>query len=98
MRLRRKQKQEERVRTDNRDFTRYEVIVDGHQRPPQNKRRAVLDMVHQLIERDVPASAIKGVLGGRFRSVEGDIEDGDAVAVALRSCQPWTQAGRVVCG
>lgn len=88
VRLRRKQKQEERVHSDGRDFTRYQVIVDGQERPPQNKRRAVLDMVQQLIERDVPARDIGSVLGGRFRSVEGDIEQGDAVAAALRAANP----------
>src|ERR1039458_923921 len=64
-----------RVPRDGRDMTRYHVIVDGSELPHENKRKTMLVMVTNLIERDVPAAAIGEELGSRFRSVEGELED-----------------------
>jgi hypothetical protein len=64
-----------RVARDGRDITRYHVIVDGSKLPHENKRKTMLVMVTNLIERDVPAVAIGEELGSRFRSVEGELED-----------------------
>jgi hypothetical protein len=64
-----------RVARDGRDMTRYHVIVDGNELPHENKRKTMLVMITNLIERGVPASAIGEELGSRFRSVEGEPED-----------------------
>jgi hypothetical protein len=75
VRVRRKEQQQERVRTQKRDMTRYHVIVEGEELPATSKRETVLVMVTHLIERGVPASAIGTELGTRFRSIQGEHEE-----------------------
>jgi hypothetical protein len=75
VRLRRKEQQQERARTQNRDFTRYHVVSDGRELPETNKRQTMLAMVTALIERGVSPAKIEDVLGPRFRSVEGELDD-----------------------
>jgi hypothetical protein len=75
VRVRRKEQQQERVRTQNRDMTRYHVIVDGTELPATVKRKTMLVMVTNLIERGAPAAAIGEVIGRRFRSIEGEHDD-----------------------
>jgi hypothetical protein len=70
VRVRRKE-QQERVRSQSRDMTRYHVIVDGAELPATSKRETMLIMVKELIARGVPASDIGDELGPRFRSIEG---------------------------
>lgn len=95
VRLRRKDKQQERVRTDRRDFTRYHVIVDGEVLPDENKRHAVRTMVQKLIERGVTAKSIGEVLSrGRFRFVEGELTNEEDVTAALRADSPRIDARR----
>lgn len=89
VRLRRKDQQRAPVSTDGRDFTRYHVVVDGEVLPDQNKRHAVRTMIQSLIERGVPARSIGEVLSrARFRFVEGELTDEDAVVAALRTDDP----------
>lgn len=95
VRLRRKDEQRERVTTDGRDFTRYHVVVDGQVLPDENKRHAVRTMVQQLIDRGVPASSIGAILSrGRFRFIEGELTDEEAVTAALRADDPRIDARR----
>ena len=75
VRVRRKEQQQERARTQNRDMTRYHVIADGEELPATSKRQTMLVMVTNLIERGVPAGEIAEVIGPRFRSIEGEHED-----------------------
>jgi hypothetical protein len=75
VRVRRKEQQQERVRTQNRDMARYHVIVDGEELPATVKRKTMLVMITKLIERGVPASAIGDVIGRRFRSIQGEYDD-----------------------
>jgi hypothetical protein len=75
VRVRRKEQQQERVRTQNRDMTRYHVIVDGAELEATSKRETMLVMVTKLIERGAPAPAIGEVIGRRFRSIQGEYED-----------------------
>jgi hypothetical protein len=56
-------------------MTRYHVIVDGHELPHENKRKTMLVMVTNLIERGVSACDIEDELGSRFRSVDGEHDD-----------------------
>lgn len=84
VRLRRKERQRERARSDNRDFTRYHVVVDGQALPDENKRNAVRLMVTQLLERGVAAAQIAEVLSEvRFRSVEGEVENTEELVEAF---------------
>lgn len=64
-----------RMARDGRDMTRYHVIVDGSELPHENKRKTMLVMITNLIERGVPAAAIGDELRSRFRSVEGELDD-----------------------
>lgn len=75
VRVRRKEQQHERVRTQNRDMTRYHVIADGEEQPATSKRQTMLVMITCLVERGVPARDIAEVIGPRFRSIEGEHED-----------------------
>ncbi|MGH2855068.1 MAG: hypothetical protein ACRDLF_12860 [Solirubrobacteraceae bacterium] len=75
VRVRRKEQQQERVRTDNRDMTRYHVIVDGAELEATSKRETMLVMITKLIERGASAAAIGEVIGRRFRSIEGEYKD-----------------------
>jgi hypothetical protein len=59
VRVRRKEQQQERVRTNDR-YARYHVIVDGTDLPHENKRNSIRVMITSLIERGVPAAAIGG--------------------------------------
>lgn len=89
VRLRRKERQRERARADNRDFTRYHIVVAGQALPDENKRNAVRLMVEQLIQRGVPAAAIGNVLGPRvFRAVEGEITDETQLSERLKEAFP----------
>ena len=63
VRLRRKDAARERVvRGEGRDFTRYQVVVDGEVLPDENKRNTVRVMVEQLVARGVTAEAIAKVI------------------------------------
>lgn len=90
VRLRQKQKQQERVRRDGRDFTRYKVVVDGKALPDENKRNAVRVLVHQLVQRGVSANEMSQHLGGarQFRSVDGEMEDEEGLVAALLDDDP----------
>ena len=95
VRLRRKDKQQERVSSDGRDFTRYHVIVDGQVLPDENKRHAVRTMVQQLVARGISAFSIGDVLSPvRFRSVDGELTSEEDVAAALRADDPRVDARR----
>lgn len=75
VRVRRKEQQQERARSQSRDMTRYHVVVDGNELPATSKRETMLVMVTKLIESGVPASAIGKELGVRFRSIPGEHQD-----------------------
>jgi hypothetical protein len=72
VRVRRKEQQQERARSQSRDMTRYHVIADGSELPATSKRETILIMVTKLIESGVLASAIGDELGVRFRSIKGE--------------------------
>jgi hypothetical protein len=76
VRVRRKDQERERSRTDGRGFTRYHIVIDGKQLADENKRKAVRTMVARLIERGCPAEKIAAVLGERkFRGVDGELTE-----------------------
>lgn len=89
VRLRRKEQQKERVLRSGRDFTRYHIVVDGVEQASTNKRRSVLGMVRELVNKGVPLAEIAPVLGERHIAVVVGLPgSSDEVADALG------QAGR----
>ncbi|GHJ56367.1 hypothetical protein Nm8I071_56740 [Nonomuraea sp. TT08I-71] len=84
IRVGRKVIEQERRSSDNRDWTRYHIVVDGQLLPDENKRRAVRLMLEKLVERRVPAAAIGKVLTpGRFRPLTGEHHTDEEVRAAL---------------
>lgn len=98
VRVRRKDRQRERVQRDSRDFTRYHIVVDGQEQPEANKRNAMRLMVAALVNRGVPVQAIKEQLHSRcFRSVDGNFENAEALQSALLAADPRIDVGRWYC-
>ena len=84
VRLRRKEQQRERARTDRRDFSRYHVIVGGMELDHQNKRQAIRIMVEQLIEHGAAPAEVAEVLGAsKVRFVEGRLDQADELVAAI---------------
>jgi len=84
VKLRRKEKQKERVRADGRDFTRYHIIVEGTELPDQNKRNAIRVMIEQLVAKGVALEDVRSVLPARaFRVFPGHLGKPDAILAAL---------------
>ncbi|WP_433285545.1 hypothetical protein [Micromonospora sp. CA-244673] len=95
IRVGRKVAEQERRGSDNRDWTRYHIVVDGQVLPDENKRRAVRLMIQKLIERGVAAAAIGRVLPpGRFRPLEGEHQSEEAVQAALMQQYPGVEVSR----
>lgn len=95
IRVGRKAAEQERRGTDNRDWTRYHIVVDGQVLPDENKRRAVRLMIEKLIERGVQAAAIGAALSpGRFRPIEGEHHSEEEVQTALAEQYPGVEVRR----
>lgn len=98
VRLRRKDVARERARSDGRDFTRFHIIVDGVERPHQNKRNAIRTMVEELAARGAPLAEIRSLLPDRVvRVVPGRLDDAEGVARALRVADAKADPGRWYC-
>ncbi len=89
VRVRRKDQERARSRTDGRDFTRYHIVIDGKQLPDENKRKAVRTMVARLIERDCSAEKVADVLGERkFRGIDGELTDPGEMIAPVEAAYP----------
>ncbi len=89
VRVRRKDQERERSRTGGRDFTRFQVVIEGEALADESKRRAVHTMVAKLIERDCPAERIAQILGPRkFRGVDGELSDPEEMAAPVEAAYP----------
>ena len=98
VRLRRKEVARERTRSDGRDFTRFHIVVDGVERPHQNKRNAIRTMVEELAARGAPLAEIRTLLPERvMRVVSGRLGDAGAVAEALVAADAKVDPGRWYC-
>ena len=76
-------------------FTRFHIIVNGDDGPDQNKRQAILTMVEQLAGQGVGLADIGRMLPGRaMRSVEGLVEDKEALGKALSHAYPGIDVPR----
>lgn len=85
-----KRKDRERRKAVNPEkYMRYRVVVDGNTLPAQNKRRAVLDMVAQLVSRGVAPERIAEVLGPRrFRGAPWDGDDLEELGREITAAYP----------
>ena len=71
-------------RIDNRDWTRYQIVVDGQCSAPMRKRQAVRTMIKALADKGIPFPSIADQLPAYgLRSVEGQITDETAVGAAM---------------
>lgn len=86
--LRRKVQERELTRTSNRDLSKFHIVIDGQERPEDNKRNTVLAMVTQLIERGASPQELGSLLGSKLRSIEGTGMDAEAVATQLTLDRP----------
>ena len=69
---------------DNRDFTRFHIVVNGIAGSTENKRNAVRIMVASLVERGVRLAEIQALLPARaMRTIPGTLHDPSDVAAAL---------------
>ncbi len=98
VRLRRKDAARDRARSDGRDFTRYQIVVDGQALPDENKRNAIRVMVDQLGAQGVPLARISETLPRRaMRVLSGLFTDEDAVREALAAADPKVDLPRWFC-
>jgi hypothetical protein len=84
--IRKKDQQQEKARLDNRNWTRYQIIVDGDPGPPLRKRQAVLTMIQQLSQRGIRLEAVSKVLPpSRLRVIPAQLQGTSTIADALRA-------------
>jgi len=76
--------------SDGRDFSRFNVVVDGTVLPSENKRNSVRVMIAALVERGVPFAELRELLGGHVRSLEGNPAD---IAAAFHGAFPNLDIG-----
>lgn len=89
VKVRRKEAERERAQTSGRDFTRYQIVVEGQPLADQNKRNAIRVMIQQLVERGVSLEAIQNTMpASKMRVLEGTFAGGDSVSSALKSAYP----------
>jgi hypothetical protein len=89
VRLRRKDQERQRSRTEGRDFTRFHIVLDGEPLPDENKRRAIRTMVEHLVERGCPAERIEEIIGPRkFRGVDGLLAEPEEMVGPMEEAYP----------
>jgi hypothetical protein len=95
VKIRRKEVARERSLTNQKDYTQYQVVVDGVPLPAVKKRHAVRTMMAELIKKGVSLSEMDAVIpGSRLRTVEGQVTDQDAVRDALLAAYPTIDLAR----
>lgn len=98
VRLRRKDAARDRARRDGRDFSRFHIIVDGHELPDENKRNSIRVMVQQLVAQGVSIADIAALLPDRaFKVVPDRPASEDEVRTALSASHPGVEARRLFC-
>ena len=98
VRLRRKDVARDRARRDGRDFSRFHVVVDGHELPDENKRNSIRVMVQQLVDRGVSVADIAELLPDRaFKVVPGKLEREADLKAALAAEHPGADVPRFYC-
>jgi hypothetical protein len=85
VRIRRKEAARERATRSSRDYTRFHVVVDGHELPAENKRNAMRLMIRHLYDRGAPIDAIYSAISKRMKVLPGVFRTGDDVREGLVS-------------
>ena len=86
VRVRRKEAAQRRSneRADNRDWTQYQIVVDGQESEPMRKRQAVREMIKALKGKGIPYTEIADRLPAYgLRAVPGRITDEGALGAAM---------------
>jgi hypothetical protein len=92
VRLRRKDQERHRARSDGRDFTRFQIVVDGAPLPHENKRRAMRTMVETMVGRGCDPARIAEIIGDRrFRGIDGVLSDPDQMIEPMEVAYPGLQ-------
>jgi hypothetical protein len=95
VKIRRKEAARERTLASTKDFTRYEIVVDGLARPAVRKRHAVRTMIADLLTKGVTLAEVDAVIAGnRFRRVPGNLTDQADVLEAFEVEHPGVDAAR----
>jgi len=97
VRLRRKEQQIERARTDPRDLSKYQLVVEGSSRSPNYKRQVVREMIEELTARGVSILDIRRHLRSRMLVVDGTHQDQSSVEAALAGVRPGIDTGWWFC-
>lgn len=94
--VKRKDAERQRARrAEGRDFTRYEIVVNGHSLPDENKRNAIRVMVEQLVAQGVdPAHLVPIVRKSKLLELDGEHRDQESVKAALLERYPETRVKR----
>ena len=83
--LRRKEAARERVARSGRDWTKFHVVVDGEELPPEHKRNAMRTMVEHLVARGAPIAEIYETISKRMKVLQGIYPRGKEVRAALEA-------------
>lgn len=84
--IRKKDQQQEKARLENRDWTRYQIIVDGEPGTPLRKRQAVLTMIQKLRQKGIRVEEVSKILPpSRLRVIPAQLQDTAAIEDALRA-------------
>jgi hypothetical protein len=90
VKVREKQQKERQARTGSRDFTRYDLIVNGDEHPNLGKRWLIFHMVSGAIHSGIDLTEIKSLLswrGNLFVSFDGEL-GADEFKSALMETDP----------
>lgn len=85
VRIRRKEAARERAARTSRDFTKFHVVVDGHELPAENKRNAMRLMIEELVARGASLELVYATVSKRMKVLPGIYRTGDEVRDALVS-------------
>lgn len=89
VRVRRKEAERERSHVSGKDFTRYQIVVDGNALPEDNKRNAVRTMVEQLVLKGLSPESIRSLMASsKWVVLDGAHPPGEGVASALEVAYP----------
>ncbi len=95
VKLRRKDAVAAKARAEGKDFTRYNIIVDGNELPSENKRQAMRVMVSELVKRGAALALIREVLPQRkMKTLPGQVSPGSPVEEALLMTYPGVDMKR----
>lgn len=95
VKIRRKEAARERASNNSRDFTRYQIVVDGQASASLPKRKAIREMVVAIAARGIDPAEIRSHLpNNKLCGIDGEHPDIDAARDALVAVKPDVDLGR----